>query len=307
MAPLAVSLESRMRLALVLVLSLAVSGCAIVRKDKEEPVESPAARHKAEPVLKPSDVLKPDSRTIPSPVTDRFSMRIIYFQPSVTTNIRLDATDGTPGTLLSAEDDLGLDDVLNQMRVEVDMRMVKHHHLRVDFFKAGRFQQGTLARDIRFGDFIFDAGTQFRANLDWRTFSITYMYMPLLTERIEAGFLHGIHVVQTKASGGEPGTLNRESASEVGIYPTFGLGGTFRFTRRFALTARGEMLIVDRHDFTAKMADIHADVQFRWRPNVAFGLGYTKLTNELELFDIDQTLLFNMDTNGPELFARVSF
>src|SRR3954462_6547227 len=108
MAPLAVSLESRMRLALVLVLSLAVSGCAIVRKDKEEPVESPAARHKAEPVLKPSDVLKPDSRAIPSPVTDRFSMRVIYFQPSVTTNIRLDATDGTPGTLLNAEDDLGL-------------------------------------------------------------------------------------------------------------------------------------------------------------------------------------------------------
>jgi len=46
-----------MRLALVLVLSLAVSGCAIVRKDKEEPVESPASRGRAEPVLKPSDVL----------------------------------------------------------------------------------------------------------------------------------------------------------------------------------------------------------------------------------------------------------
>src|SRR5437868_8310148 len=100
--------ELRMRLALVLGLSLVVSGCAIVRKDKEEPVGNPASRTQEEPtqgpasrtrqepapgspsrgksgpVLKPSDVLKPDSQVIPSPITDHFSMRVIYFQPSVT-------------------------------------------------------------------------------------------------------------------------------------------------------------------------------------------------------------------------------
>jgi hypothetical protein len=296
-----------MRLALVLVLSLAVSGCAIVRKDKEEPVESPASRGRAEPVLKPSDVLKPDSNVIPSPITDHFAMRITYFQPSVTTNLRLDASDTTPGTLLSAENDLGLDGTLNQFRVEADMRMVKHHHFRLDFFKASRFQEGVLARDIRFGDFTFNTGDRFRANLDWRTLSITYAYTPLLTERFEAGFLHGLHVVQTKASGGEPGTLNRESASEVGIYPTFGLTGTVRLWRRFSFNVRGQVLYVDREDFTARMADMHADLQFRMTPNTAIGLGYTRLKNELELFDIDQALLFKMNTNGPELFFRASF
>jgi hypothetical protein len=296
-----------MRLALVLVLSLAVSGCAIVRKDKEEPVESRASRTKAGPVLKPSDVLKPDSRSIPSPVTDHFAMRITYFQPTVTTQLRLDATDGTPGTLLSGETDLGLDDTLNQLRVEADMRMAKHHHFRVDYFKASRFNEGILARDIDFGDFRFTQGSRFRANLDWRTFSVTYAYMPLLTERFEAGFLHGLHVVQTRAEGGEPGTLNREAASESGAYLTFGLGGTARITRRFAVTARGQVLYIDRTDFTARMADLHLDVQFRATPNVAVGLGYTKLKNELELFDIDQQLLFKMNIDGPELFVRASF
>src|SRR5438477_5490174 len=93
--------ELRMRLALVLVLSLVVSGCAIVRKDKEEPVESPASRAKAGPVLKPSDVLKPDSQSVPSPITDHFSMRVIYFQPTVTTELRLNSSANTEGTLLS--------------------------------------------------------------------------------------------------------------------------------------------------------------------------------------------------------------
>ena len=94
-----------MRLALVLVLSLVISGCAIVRKDKEEPVESPPSRSRAEPVLKPSEVMRPDSTGIASPVSDHFAFRVIYFQPSVTTEVRLDPTNGlNDGTLLSAEE-----------------------------------------------------------------------------------------------------------------------------------------------------------------------------------------------------------
>jgi hypothetical protein len=297
-----------MRLALVLVLSLVVSGCAIVRKDKEEPVETPAeSRSKAGPVLKPSDVLKPDSRAVPSPITDHFSMRVIYFQPSVTTQLRLNSSVNTPGTLLSGEKDLGLDDVLNQGRVSLDMRVVKHHHFRLDFFKSSRFKQGTLQNDINFGDFLFTQGSQFRADLDWRTFTISYDYMPLHTEHFEAGFLHSINIVQARASGGEPGTNNRETASEVVAYPTLGLGGTARITRRFSFNARGQVLYVNRSDGTGRFADLHADLQFRMTPNTSVGLGYTRLQNEFELFDIDQPLLFKMNTNGFEAFFRASF
>jgi hypothetical protein len=297
-----------MRLGLVVLLCLLNTGCALWRRDREEPVENGPRPEKAGPVLKPSEVLKPESLEIPSPVTDHFYVRGIYFQPSVTTLLRLDASDGSEGTLLSAEDDLGLDDTLNQARMEIDMRMSRHHHFRFDFFKVSRFQQQTLPRDIQFGDFTFTEGTLFRTKLDWRTFSITYVYAPLQTERVEMGFLHGLHIVQTKAEGSEPGTLNRESASEVGIYPTFGLGGSVRLSRRFSFTARGQVFVIaGREDFSATMADFHADLQFRWHKNLAIGLGYTKLQNELELFDIDQTLLFNMNTSGPELFFRASF
>ena len=40
-----------------------------------------------------------------------------------------------------------------------------------------------------------------------------------------------------------------------------------------------------------------------WR----FGLGYTKLKTNLNVFDPQQPLLFDLDTSGPELFFRVSF
>ena len=47
------------------------------------------------------------------------------------------------------------------------------------------------------------------------------------------------------------------------------------------------------------MAEYHADIQYRWHKNAAVGLGYTKLVTELEVFDADDPLLFNLDTSGP--------
>ena len=297
-----------MRLVLVLVLSLAVSGCAIVRKDKEEPVESPTSRPTAEPVLKPSEVMRPDTSGIASPVSDQFAFRLIYFQPSVTTEVRLDPTNSpTQGTLLNAEDDLGLDDQVNQLRAEFDLRMRERHHLRADFFKLSRFQQGQLPRDIQFGDFAFQEGDTFRTKLDWRVMSITYTYQFLKFERFEAGLGLGVHIIQAQAEGGEPGTLNRERDTEVGIFPTIAANAAFRISKRWSVTARGQSFSASPEDFKGKMSDYHLDLQYRWRENFAVGLGWSKLETHLEVTDEDQPLLFNLDTTGPELFVRFSF
>jgi hypothetical protein len=297
-----------MRLALVLVLSLVMSGCAILRKDKEEPGATPTTRDKAEPVLKPSEVLKPDSLGIASPVSDHFAFRVIYFQPTITTDFRFDPTNNpNGGTPLNAEDDLGLDDQVNQGRVEFDMRMLERHHLRADFFKLSRFRQQPLAQDINFGDFTFQAGDTFRTKLDWRVMSITYTYQFLKFERFEGGLGLGIHIIQAQAEGGTPGTLNRERDSEVGIFPTIAANAAFRISKRWSVTARGQSFSASPEGFEGTMSDYHMDLQYRWRENFAVGLGYTRLVSNLEVTDTDQPVLFNLDTTGPELFFRVSF
>lgn len=297
-----------MRLALVLVLSLVMSGCAILRKDKEEPGDTPTTRQQAGPVLKPSDVLKPDTTEIASPVSDHFAFRLVYFQPTLTTDIRLDPTN-TPdgGTPLSGEKDLGLDDQINQGRAEFDLRMRERHHLRADFFKLSRFSEGTLPRDIVFGDFTFNEGDNFRTKLDWRVMSITYTYQFLKFERFEGGLGLGIHIIQAQAEGGQPGTLNRERDTEVGIFPTIAANAAFRISKRWSVTARGQSFSASPEGFEGTMSDYHIDLQYRCRENFALGLGWSKLESNLEVTDADQPLLFNLDTTGPELFFRFSF
>jgi hypothetical protein len=295
-----------MRLGLIVLLCLLNTGCALWRADRDEPVENGPRKEKAEPVLKPSDVLKPKSLELASPVTDHFYMRGIYFQPSVTTELRLDPSAATAGTVLRAEQDLGLDDAINQGRMEFDIRLRERNHLRIDYFKLSRFHQQPLAQDIVFGDFAFAEGTMFRSKLDWRVLSLTYTYSFFKFERFEAGAGLGLHIIEAHAEGREPGTTNVEKADEVGIFPTLAINAAFRISKRWAITARGQSFSASPQDFDGTMSDYHADIQYRWRKNFAFGLGYSKYTTKLLVTD-DRPLLFNMDTSGPELFFRVSF
>ena len=297
-----------MRVGLIVLLCLLNAGCALWRKDEAEPVDNgPEKKAVAAEELKPSEALKPKSLEIASPITDRFYMRGSYFPASVTTELRLDPNITTQGTLLSGEDDLGLDDKVDQGRMEFDIRMGERNHVRIDYFKLNRFSEELLPREIVFGDFTFDEGTRFRSKLDWRVFTFTYTHSFFKSERFEGGLGLGVHIIEAHAAGGEPGTLNREEADEVGIFPTIAANVAFRISPRWSITARGQQFSANPEDFDGKMADYHADVQFRWRKNLAFGIGYTMLETNLNVFDTDQPLLFNLDTSGPEVFFRASF
>ena len=298
-----------MRLGLIVLLCLLNAGCAIWRRDREEPVENGPRQQKAEPVLKPSEALKPKSLEIASPISDHFYVRGIYFQGAVTTTLRVDSTGALlpDGTVLSGEDDLGLDDVVNQGRMEFDIRMREKNHVRIDYFKLDRFAQQPLPRDVDFGDFTFDAGTMFRTKLAWRMLSLTYTRSIFKFERFEAGVGLGIHIIEANAEGSEPGTLNREQDSEAGIFPTIALNAAYRISKRWSVTARGQTFSASPEKFDGTLSDYHGDIQYRWRKNFAVGLGYSRMETDLQVFDSDQPLLFNLDTSGPELFFRASF
>jgi len=296
-----------MRLTLIVVLCLLNVGCAVARHDKDEPVEEGPQKAKAEPVLKPSEALHPRTNDFASPITDHFYMRLTYFPASVTTTFRVDPNAQTEGTTLSGEDDLGLDDKIDQGRMEFDIRMASRGHMRVDYFKLNRFKEQALPRDIVFGDFSFDEGTTFRSKLDWRVLTFTYTYSFLKTERFEGGVGLGLSIIQADAEGGEPGTLEREKTTEAGIFPTIAANAAFRISKRWSVTARGQQFSASPDDFDGMMSEYHGDIQYRLRKNFSLGLGYTSIRTDLTVFDPDQPVLFNLDTTGPELFFRVSF
>lgn len=243
----------------------------------------------------------------PSPLTDHFALRGIYFQPSLTTDGRFDSDAGTVGTNFSGETDLGLDDVANQGRMELSFRMRERHLLRVDYLKVSRYGENTMTRVINFRNQVFRVGDRVATNLDWRMIGFNYTWSALRRESFELGVGLGLHLLDADSRAEIRARNIRETGSGTAVLPTLGLDGTWRFARRWSVGGFVRYLSVGTSDIDGSFADYHLDVQYRWKPNVAIGVGYSGIDLDAEVSDADLPGKLAIKAAGPEVFFRVSF
>lgn len=245
-----------------------------------------------------------------SPITDRFALRATYFRGGVDTKVRLDTDAQTPGTLVDAEETLGLDDAVDQGRMELYLRMGERFRLRFDYFKLNRFAATTLEEDIVFGDETFLIGEAVESSLDYRALSFTFLYSFLRRENLEIAAGLGVNLLEAEAAGEAVDRNAREEESGVAPLPAIALDGSWRFARRWSVNARGQYFSATYDDIDGTLSEWHLDVQYRWKPNLAIGLGYTLLDVDVNIdpnADHDFPGLFRLKTDGPELFIRASF
>jgi hypothetical protein len=247
------------------------------------------------------------ARTIASPITDRFHLRGSYFSATVATELRLDGTGGSPGTELDAERDLGLDGEIDQGRVELMFRVRERNRIRMDFFKLDRYGEAVLDRQVAFGDEAFDVSDRVVSTLDLRMLAFTYSYSFLRRERVELAGALGVHLTETEARGEVPAQFQREEETQSGALPSLGLDFGWRISPRIALTARGQYFTANVDEFDGSFSDYHTDVQYRLRPNLAVGLGFSAISLALDVTDADDSGRFVMKTRGPEIFLRLSY
>jgi hypothetical protein len=258
----------------------------------------------------PRELLQPPKKGLQaSPITDRFALRLSYFQPSIDTFLRLDRSDtGRAGTNLNVENDLGLDDSANMFRAEMIIRLRERNRLRVDYFKTTRYGDKVLNQTINFGDQTFQVADRAQTSLDYRALGLTYTRSVLYFDRFELGVGLGIALLEGHAKGEVVARNIREKEDGVAPYPTLALDTTWRISKRWSLNARAQTFTAHLTDFTGSLSDYHGDIQYRWRRNFAFGLGYTSLRIRAESTDTDNMPgKFNQDIEGPEFFVRASF
>jgi hypothetical protein len=243
-----------------------------------------------------------------SPITDHFALRASAFIGKVQTQGRIDnTTTQTPGTLFSAENDFHLSARARQVRAEFMFRLRERSRLRVDMWELTRDAVSSPPRTINYGHSSFTPADVVASRFDWRQVDFTYTYSMLRRSKFELGVGLGLHLLQAEAEASVAARGIHEDLSGSGPFATLALDGSWRITRRFALSARGQYFSVKANSITGGLGDYHADLQFRWRPNLAFGLGYERTRTQLDVSNHDPSGLLRVDTRGPELFARASF
>ena len=246
----------------------------------------------------------------PSPITDKFYAEGIYYAPHVKTDLRIDphnAPLGISGTNLSGERDLGLESRLNQGLPELMFRFGNRNKIRVDYLEVDRSATHELAQTILFGNEPFAAGSLLTSDVDWRIFTVTYTYSIFRNDRFEAGTGLAVSLLQAEAMAQVNLTQQRQDVSGAGAFPTIPLDLAFRISRRWSVTARGQYFHASLNNFDGWLAQVHEDVQYRWKPNFALGVGYSSVRAKLNLNTGNFPGLFAMSLEGPQFFFRVSF
>jgi hypothetical protein len=243
-----------------------------------------------------------------SPITDRFAARVSYYRGSVsTTGSVTDPTLTTPGTPISMEDDLGLSNKVNQGRVEFIIRARERHRVRVNLWELDRSAVIYPKEQIVFGDVTLLPTDQVNSNFFWRQSDFTYTYSVLHHPRFELGVGVGMHWIEASASAKVYARGVHETFDGAGPFGTVALDGTFLITDRFSFNARGQYMSLTEGGDKGKLGDYHADVQFRWKPNLAFGLGYQSTSEKVEVTSGNPYGDMQFNVHGGELFVRASF
>jgi hypothetical protein len=243
-----------------------------------------------------------------SPITDHFAARVSYYRGSVsTTGSVTDPNSPTPGTPISLEDDLGLTDKVHQGRVEFIFRMRERHRLRVDMWELDRDAVSSPTSTIVFGDVTLLPTDMVSSNFDWRQTDFTYTYSVLHKQRFELGVGLGFHLIQASTEARVYARGVHETFDGAGPFATVALDGSFLITDRFSFNARAQYMSLHLHDTQGKLGDYHADLQFRWKPNLAFGLGYQATNEQITVSNANPYGDMQFNVRGAELFVRASF
>ncbi len=252
--------------------------------------------------------LPPHRHETRSPITDHFYIRGTLYDPQVRSNFRVDRSfQGMTGTPVNGENDLGLPNRLQQGRVEFMFRLRERGKVRVDYFEADRSGNRALAKDVVFGNQTFTAGQQMLTSLDWRQFDITYSYSLFRNDRFEVATGLGIYFLQVDAIGEVPAQNQRQEVTAATPFPALPLDLTWVVSQRWAAIVRSAYLKATLGGFRGWYADSHEDLQYRWNPNFAIGLGYASIRTSLNRRSGTFPGAFALSISGPEAFVRFSF
>ncbi|HWJ35845.1 MAG TPA: hypothetical protein VNR70_11290 [Steroidobacteraceae bacterium] len=246
-----------------------------------------------------------------SPTDERVRISLGAMHISSKTSLRADSNAGLPGTYIDGENTFGLDKSDFEPKFQATVRVAVRQRLSFDYFTLDRSGNTTLTgtTPIVFRNVVFQPGDPLQTKLSLRMFSITYGYSFWHSETLEISGTLGVHVTDISAMA-KVQTQTRhiiQTDDQAGPVPTLGIDATWVASKRFYLDGRAQYLTVHVNNLDGSLGIYELDAFYRYRPNVSFAVGYTKIRAHLASAQTSQAGLFDFNAKGPEMFFRIAF
>lgn len=242
----------------------------------------------------------------PRVVEDRFRIEVTLLGASIDTSLRVDESPTLLGTVVSAEDDLGLDDFELMPQAEITLLPGTRHLIRLSGFSSRRSASTIIDQEIFFDDEVFEPGERVDSELNLTMFGLTYGYRFLVRDRAELTGTFGLQITSVDVNALVRSRMVRDSESGVAPLPMIGVEGRYDFTDRWSAEVRLQYLTANIDAVDGSILDGRLAVTWRMNPYLVFGLGYRSFGIDVESQEESNPGMVDMSFDGPLLFARAS-
>jgi hypothetical protein len=241
----------------------------------------------------------------------RFTVALGAFFPINYSRVTVGNEQGTFGTRIDMNSDLGLSRNSSTISGGIQWRAARRSRFDLNFYHINRSATKTLDKNIQFKDTTFPIhGTvsdYFRTDI----YRFSYGYAIFCNARWEAGLSFGLHVLRSNLGIGVAGdSANAEYNSGFGFtapLPDFGIWGGWAFAPKWALTSEVGFFQIGINGFNGRLITANLWVTREIIPNLNVAAGYDGLNFNLDVTKEHYKGSLAWGYNGPSIIATYSF
>ncbi len=236
---------------------------------------------------------------------DRASIGIGAFFVEEDTKVRLSSDTLGTGTRFSFQDDLGLDEDDEAVRLVGHYRFKPRHRINFGYFKISSDATTTVLRDIIFEDEVFTTGTTVNTKLSFAVLKILYTYSFFQNDTIDLGVSTGVNIYEFDSTLEARAVGIKEEGDGTTPFPVFGLRFGWNFKPKLGFGASLDYFEIDEGDVEGQVIDILVGLEHQTWNTAALGIGYNDVSLEAEKKEDRDEL--DWDYDGFFGYARFSF
>ena len=244
----------------------------------------------------------------------RHTVQIGVFHPALDTQLRIDSSDGTPGTPVDFEQNLGMSDTETLPTFMYQWRVAKRHRLSLEYYQLDRSGSAVTGTITRFGDKEFEVNLPISSFMDTDVATVAYSYSILFDERREFAISAGLTRMDVRfgiVGNGSQGVIEAET-DLIAPLPAIGLDGGYAFTDKLFLRVgvgvfSFDLSLSNDKDLRGSMTTAMAGVYHNTFKHVRFGLTFNYFDVDVDWGNASGFNSFQYTYQGPTLSMAATF
>jgi len=238
---------------------------------------------------------------------NRFSLSLGVFITDRASETSVDGADGSIGSRVDLESELGLDTSEAVFRMDGYFKFNDRHRIDFSVFDLSRDATRQIDAQITWQNVVFPIDTTVDSNFDFNIYKLAYTWSFLRREKGYLGFTGGLYVADFAVDLSAENITDRAGGGVTAPLPVIGLRGEYRFTDKWTFRASGELFGLEYEAMDGSLIDLYAGIDYRLFEHLAIGAALNSVTLDVEVSDSDLTGALDWQYDGVLLFFKLDF